>query len=243
MRIAFDIHNELGRHLDEYIYEHELRYRLEAAGIPAWSQYPILLRHGDFETTLAADLLVAEHAVYELKSASAIAEAYRTQALSYVLLIGTHHGKLVNFGGPKVISEFVSTTLTPMDRRNITVHASRWREINDGSRRLRSIFFDLVSDWGLFLHLAIYRQAIVHFFGGASHVRQQIPLYLGQRQVGLQELDAIDPDSLLVLSAHHEIEVAEVHYRRLLRLSRRRWMQWINIHKHEVHFIILESDF
>jgi GxxExxY protein len=240
MRVAFDIQNALGCHLDERIYEHELLYRLQAEGIPARPQYPITLRHHDYEATLAVDLLVGESTVYELKSATTLAESHRAQALTYVLLTETLHGKLVNFGAPKVVGEFVSTTLTASKRREVTVQADRWCQTSTATR-LKSLMLDLANDWGLFLSCSLYRQALAHFFGGVARVRQPIPLLLGQRQIGVQDLDAIDPDSLLVLTALKEPKAAEAHYRRLLNLTRRRWMYWINLCKRDLHFIALEN--
>ena len=240
MRVAFDIQNELGCHLEEGIYERELLHRLRAQDIAVQPQFPIVLRHGDYETILAADLLVGDSTVYELKVATALVEAHRTQALTYVLLTETQHGKLVNFGSPKVSSEFVSTTLTAAKRREMTVRAERWCDTSASAQCLKSVMFELAHDWGLFLHIAIYRQALAHFLGGAAQVRQTIPLFLGQRSLGYQEFDVLDSDALLTLTALKETKMAEVHYRRLLELTRLHYVHWINLCKHEIQFISLE---
>jgi GxxExxY protein len=241
MRFAFDIQNELGCHLDEDIYEHEMLYRLQAEGIPAYPQYPVTLLHLDYQTTLAVDLFVGESTVYELKSATALAEAHRMQALTYVLLTDTLHGKLMNFGSPKVTAEFVSTTLTASERRDISANTQRWCETSTATR-LKALMIELARDWGLFLSCSLYRQALVHSFGGVAQVRQPIPLFLGPRQLGLHELDAIDSESLLVVTALREPSAATAHFRRLLNLTRRRWMYWINLYKHDLHFIALENN-
>jgi GxxExxY protein len=242
MGLAFSVHNDLGRHLDEEIYESELAYRLNAAGIAAFAQFPITLQFNSYSTTYKADLLVAESTLYEIKAVAALGSAHRAQALCYVLMTETSHGKLVNFGGGKVEGEYVSTQLTIDRRRGFVVDAERWIDTNSSSKRLKELVCELVGDWGLFLATPIYRNAIVDLFGGATFVRQRIDLCLENRCLGSQEMDLIDPDTILVCSSLTEHQQhAERHYRRMLELTGRSFLQWVNFAKHRVEFVTLTS--
>jgi GxxExxY protein len=238
MGIAFEMQNDLGRHLDESIYEAELFHRLRAKGLSVWRQFPITMQHGDFVATLAADLLVADSSVYELKAVERLAPAHRSQALTYVLTTETGHGKLVNFGGPKVEGEYVSTSLTHSERRQIQVDDRRWGNTTL-AHQLQSMTLDLLADWGMFLDCSLYRAALVHFLGGIAAVRRWIPLYLGERLIGEQECDVVEEDSLLVVSAYKDQVNAERHYQQFLCLTRQKFLHWINLHKQLVTFVTL----
>lgn len=149
MDIVFKMHNELGRHLDEKIYERELAFRLGGAGIHAQMQVPLGLQFEDYSTTLFVDLLVEGSTIYELKAGSALAPAHRAQALSYLFLADTRHGKLVNLGTPRVEHEFVSTSLSFDDRRQFEIVDREWIASGNAGR-LREFIIALARDWGVF---------------------------------------------------------------------------------------------
>jgi hypothetical protein len=139
-----------------------------------------------------------------------------------------------------VESEFVSTRLTFAERRQFVVECDLWKDVGDFSGRLKTIVCDLAHDWGLFLECSLYRLAIVHFFGGLPKVCQRVELFLGQRRLGSHEVDLLDTDTLLAISsfsekAHH----AEHHFQRLLALSRKKFLQWINFYKQRIRFVTL----
>ncbi len=242
MGTAYEVHNDFGRWLDEEVYESEMAYRLNQVGIIAETQFPITLEFEDFRVMLHADLFVGESTVYEFKAASAIAPAHRAQTLNYLLLTEGQHAKLVNFGGPRVEGEFISTSLTGVDRREIVVADNQWQCASETSRRLRDCARELVTDWGMFLECRLYRDALVHHFGGDALVHREIELHLKDRFVGRQHVDLIDDCTVLVVTGlSKQLEAARPHYEQLLRLSERPTMQWINFHKQRLEFITLTN--
>ncbi len=95
MRHAFDSQNEFGRLCDEIIYRNDLAARLEAAGLgPVRREVPVTAAHRDFAKTYRLDLIVADAAIYELKTEIRLAADHDAQLLNYLFLQGTHHGKL-----------------------------------------------------------------------------------------------------------------------------------------------------
>lgn len=240
MGYAFGVHNALGRHLEEKLYEDELSYRLRAAGVAVHQQFPVVARFGDYATTLWIDMLVGESTVYELKTVRALAPAHRAQALSYLFLTQTHHGKVINFGTSRVESEFVSTQLAAADRSSFNVDDRRWVESSPSSRRLKAVTLELAKDWGLCLECGLYRGAVIHALAAQAFRATRIELVLDNRIIGSQEVDLLDPDTLVVMSSHNEqAENAERHLARLLDLSQRRFLHWINFQRHAIQFVTL----
>lgn len=114
------------------------------------------------------DLLFASGLMVEAKTVDALNNAHQAQALQYLMLTGMQHGLLINLRREKVEKQFVSTTLDLAERRRVVVHSSDWQPVNESSCRLHQICLELLADWGAFLSVALYREAIVHFFGGPS---------------------------------------------------------------------------
>jgi len=86
----------------------------------------------------------------EGKAVERVVGAHRGQSLHYLLLAGLKHGCLVNFRRDRVQHEFVSTTLTPEERRRSRVQEGDWVEMNAESRQLKLKAIELLEDWGLF---------------------------------------------------------------------------------------------
>ena len=60
--------------------------------------------------------------------------------------------------------------------------------IDRSSTRLRELFLSLLSDCGAFLQTSLYREAVIHFFGGPSVAVRRIPIYAGLELVGSHEI-------------------------------------------------------
>lgn len=177
MGIVFGVHNDFGRLMDEAIYKQAIRQRCEAAGIaPARREVEIKVRYEDFEKSYFMDLLFASGLMVEAKAVDAINQAHLAQTLHYLLLTGMQHGLLINLRPDKVDKRYVSTTLDLAERRRFNVDDSDWQAINESSRRLRHVLLQLLADWGAFLQTSLYREAIVHFFGGPSVALRRIPI-------------------------------------------------------------------
>ena len=122
MAAVFKVHSDLGPLCDERIYQEELAFRLRALGsLAVATEVPNSVSFGTFEKVNQIDLLLNDGVVYELKAARCLTAHHQKQALQYMLLLGLHHGKLVNFRPATVEHRFVSTRLTPQRRHEFTV--------------------------------------------------------------------------------------------------------------------------
>ena len=241
MRHAFDSQNELGRLCDEVIYQNDLALRLDAAGLgPIRKELPLTVTHQSFSKTYFLDLVVGDAAIYELKTVARLSPEHDSQLLNYLFLHDVHHGKLINFRPPQIETRFVNTGLSPGARRQLEINTSRWREAEDGSRLLREVVVGLLEDWGAFLEIPLYLDALVHFLGGEHKVIQSIPFSRDGVTLGGQRLHLAGPDTAFRITALTDDTVAyEQHLRSLLRHTPLRAIQWINMAHHRIDFVTL----
>src|SRR5258708_26638656 len=102
--------------------------------------------HRDFAKTYRLDLIVADAAIYELKTEIRLAADHDAQLLNYLFLQGAHHGKLINFRPAQVESRFINSSLTAQARKGVAVDSQRWRETDQGSQTLRTTLLNLLED-------------------------------------------------------------------------------------------------
>lgn len=100
---AFAVSKELGHGFLEAIYEKAMLMALRQAGLKAENQYPIKVRFrevviGDY----AADILVENKVIVELKAVKALAPEHLAQVINYLKATGFEVGMLTNFGVPKI---------------------------------------------------------------------------------------------------------------------------------------------
>lgn len=145
MEKAFQVHNKLGRFFDEDAYQHEVA---DAFGSRAMIEVPILVKHDDFCKTYFIDLLVAQGAIFELQTVSHLTDEHRAQLISYLLLTGGGHGKLINFRPERVEHKFVNTTLTHADRITFEVDDSEWDASVEQALEIRRRVEAFLRDWG-----------------------------------------------------------------------------------------------
>jgi GxxExxY protein len=99
----------------EKVYENALAHRLRKAGLQVTQQHPIkvLDEDGTLIGEFAADLLVEEQLVVELKAAKALADEHVAQILGYLKSTRLEHGLLINFGSYKfLIKKYALTDRT-----------------------------------------------------------------------------------------------------------------------------------
>lgn len=221
MRCAFDSQNELGRLCDEVIYQNDMAARLQAAGLgPVRRQTPIIVSYADFAKTYWLDLVIHDAAIYELKTEIRLAPAQDAQLLHYLFLQGAFHGKLVNFRPAQVESKFINTSLTQEARRDLVVDSARWCEVGPESKMLRKTFFGMLEDWGGFLEISLYTEALTHLFGGKKRVMRMVPLQRNGMPLGNQRFHLISDDMAFRVTALTEgSEQFQTHLQALLRLS------------------------
>jgi GxxExxY protein len=241
MRVAFDVHNEFGRLLGEELYKREIATRCLAMGIqPVEREVRIRVTHESFAKDFSMDLLFSRGSMLEAKAADRLVAIHRTQALNYLLLAGLKHGRLVNFPTERLQHEFVSTTLTLDERRRFRVVDDGWIEMSPTSRALKLKTIELLEDWGAFLDVNLYREALVHFLGGPSCVCKAVKIFSGATPIGEQNLNMLDSDTAFALTMkQRQPTFMQDHLERLLRHTPLKAIQWINLNRHLAEFTTL----
>jgi len=237
---AFASQNELGRLCEEGIYQSDLQARLLADGCrDVQVEVPVTVCHADFSKTYLVDLVVSD-AVYELKAVAAFTGEHQAQLLNYVLLLGVRRGKLINFRPPKVTGRICATPLSPDARRLAKVDAARWRDVTPECATLRQMALELLDDWGAFLEIPLYQEAVTHFLGGERCTVQRLPLQRGSVTLGTQRFHLHGHGvAFRITAVTEQPESAEAQLRSLLALTELRAIQWINLNHADAQFVTL----
>ncbi len=177
------------------------------------------------------DVVVAEQAVYELKTASAITDEHAGQLLTYLHLLDLPHGKLVNFRPVSVESRYVNSPITSAERRAFNVEEVGYT----GSRDFLDLVVNLCRDWGTSLTLYLYQEALVALLGGAESVDAMLPMERAGLALGNQRFQLVKADTAFRLTAmNSETSDYRSQLRRLLACCPLRSIHWINIARHTV---------
>jgi GxxExxY protein len=234
---AYASQNELGRLCDECAYQADLQARLLADGFRAVStEVPITVSHRDFVKRYYLDL-VADDALYELKADANLAREHEAQLYNYMFLLGIQRGKLLNFCAPKVQGKLLATSLTQEERRRFVDVNDHWLERSPACATLRRTMLALLQDWGAFLEVGLYQEALIHFLGGADKVEQRIRLSRNEVDLGGQRMLIHAPGHAFRLTAVTEDqELVESHLSRLLALTNLKAIQWVNLNHAQIEF-------
>jgi GxxExxY protein len=235
MGIVFSIHRELGRLWNEKIYQNELVHRCRGAGFERiYAEVPICVSYKDFVKVYYLDLLI-DNVIYELKTARNLVGEHEMQTINYLMLTGLNHGKLINMRSPSVQHRFVSTSMTREERYDVAVNDKHWLELDEGSAWLGRMFNRLLREWGAFLEVSLFYDAIVHFRGGEAVTVREIDVRDGSRLLGRQKAHLISPGvAFMISSVTKDVRHYENHLRRFVRYTPLRAIQWINFNHHNV---------
>ena len=234
---AYASQNELGRLCDESAYQADMKARLLADGFRSvLTEVPVTVTHRDFSKKYFLDM-VANHALYELKAEASLVSEHDTQLFNYMFLLGVPRGKLLNFRPGKVQGKIIATSLTQEDRRHFSAVTERWKDLTPACATLRQTLCDLLHDWGAFLEVALYQEALIHFLGGQSNIEHRISLSRGAVALGTQRMFVHTPSVTFRLTAVTEDQqFVESHLRRLLALTNLKAIQWINLNHARIEF-------
>ncbi|HUX64286.1 GxxExxY protein [Sulfuricella sp.] len=96
---AIEVHRALGPGLLESAYEECLAWELERAGLSVQRQINIPIRYKELhiENAYRADVLVQDELIIELKSVDALQPIHTAQLLTYLKLMDSRLGLLLNF--------------------------------------------------------------------------------------------------------------------------------------------------
>ena len=100
---AFAVSNGLSCGFLEKVYENALAHELRKAALSVRQQWPIQVRYdGQLVGGYAADLLVEDCVLLELKAVRELDDVHLAQCLNYLKATGRKLCLLLNFGKPKV---------------------------------------------------------------------------------------------------------------------------------------------
>ena len=103
--LAMKVRSELGFSMLESTYERALMIELKNAGFPAERQVsiPVFYNGETLNHGYAADIIVDNRILLELKAASRLYAMHRRQIQFYLCASGIQSGLLINFGNAKTI--------------------------------------------------------------------------------------------------------------------------------------------
>jgi len=185
---------------------------------------------------------VARRLMLEVKASEILTSAHQSQALNYLLLTGMQHGSLVNFRTARVEHQFISTQLTPELRRQFTVDDRRWLKQIPDAAWLKQRMLALLYDWGAFLDVTLYRDAVTHFLTHPQHVRRPVEILSGTRRLGTQNMFLLGDNAAFSISAITAAPADyESHLTRFLHHTRLDHLHWINLNHHTITFTSLSN--
>lgn len=242
MNHAFNIQNELGRLCNESIYQSEMIHRCMACGFTAVSEGEIVVSVDSFKKSYYLDAVIAQGVIYELKAVSALNGQHESQLLNYLFLSNLQHGKLINFAATSVQSRFVSTNIDSKKRFSFTVDDHACARTLSSSKILREIGLHLLAEWGAFLDIHLYRDAIHHFLGGVEALMQPVELFVNGRLVGRQKMGLLDHETALhISSVIHHLDSYKKQLHRLIEHTHLKQIQWLNFNRDILHLITLNK--
>ena len=232
MRISFDIHNQMGRLLDERIYQDELAERARKVGFNVSREIQIRASFAHFRKDYSMDMLVNHGAIYELKATEDLTPNHEQQLINYLLLTNLQHGKLINFRKSSVESRFVSSRLTRKTRFDYTIEDNTWDKRQD---LLRDTIRALLDEWGSCLDISLYRSAILHIIKGPTSGVFPVEIHSKGRVVGTQKMCLLDSSNAWHLSTIlGDSKYYEIHLRRLINHCSIEKIHWINLNHRKI---------
>ena len=235
MGLILAARNDLGRLCDEKIYQAEIMNRCEDAGFHVEKEVRIRVAYEDFVKTYRLDLVIGNRIIYELKTAEALTPRHEQQTLNYLFLSGLRKGKLVNLRPATIQRRFVTTEVTADERYQVEFDDAGWSHLGEDSGWLKEQVRALLDDWGSFLDIQLFTDAICFFRGGEDAYLRPVKLTNRGRVLGVQNIPLLTPDIGVDFSA---IENPQPHYeghlRRLLARTPLRAIHWINIYRRNV---------
>jgi len=96
---AMKVHSTLGPGFLESVYQNALIWELRRNGFKAEAERPITVRYdGEIVGAFAANVLVNDKVIVELKVSLAITKVHEVQLVNYLVATGLDEGLLLNFG-------------------------------------------------------------------------------------------------------------------------------------------------
>ena len=111
---------------------------------------------------------------------------------------------------------------------------SNWHGNNE-SDRLKASLLGLLADWGAFLDLNLYREALLHLLDGPESGLIPIPIQIEDKTMGIQKMCLLSPEQAWHISAVRTNQRAhENQIRRLFQHTSLTFIHWINLNHREI---------
>ncbi|MGA2094326.1 MAG: GxxExxY protein [Sedimentisphaerales bacterium] len=96
---AYAVHKELGYGFIEKVYKNALAVELQEKGLKCSVEVPLrVLYHGKTVGDYAADMIVDDKIIVEVKAVSDLSPIHEVQLVNYLKATGLQIGLLINFG-------------------------------------------------------------------------------------------------------------------------------------------------
>lgn len=242
MRLAFDTQNKLGRLCNESIYHEELMHQCSSTGLSVVSEGEIIVSYDSFSKSYYLDALIDQGAIYELKAVSDLNGQHESQLLNYLFLSDLQHGKLINFASASVQYRFVSTNINREKRFSFVINDDALESHISSRKILREIVLNLLTEWGAFLDIGLYREAMFHFLGGEEQLIHSVDISVDGRIVGHQKMCILNENiGLHLSSAVRYQESYRKQLSRLLNHANLARIQWVNFNRNVIQLITLKK--
>jgi GxxExxY protein len=101
--LAMKAHSALGPGFLESVYQNALIWELRKGGLQSEAQKPISVKYdGQIVGAFAADLLVNDSVIVEVKAIQTLAKPHEIQLVNYLTATGLNEGLLLNFGADRL---------------------------------------------------------------------------------------------------------------------------------------------
>jgi len=236
--LAFQVHNDLGHLYNEKIYQHELANRCHKAGFNnVQMEVPIVVSHKDFTKKYYVDLLIDNSVIYELKAANSLTSSHEKQIINYLMLLELHHGQLINFKTMSIKKRFISTSIDKTDRYNFDINYTYWLDLDSDAIWFKKMMNDLIKDWGVFLDLNLFYDAICYFRGGVEKVINNLIVVNEGIKLGEQKVHLLNSKTAFKITAiSRDFKYYEEHMKRFLHYVDLEAIQWVNFNKRKITF-------
>ncbi len=232
MKYSFELHNQLGCFGKEIVYKKELANICNSNGLEVKTEVPITVALNEFSKTYYIDALINDSVILELKATSGIAKQDRVQAINYLLLTNLKHGKIINFGSSSVEDEFVSTKLSFKNRK---VESFDVINSNNLVEEIVEIVKSIIDDWGMFLSLELYKEAIFFFLGSKKQLLRNVDIIINKQVIAQQKMYLLDDETAIHISCiKKDFDYYRKHIYKLIKHTNLSQAVWINFNNKKV---------
>lgn len=104
---AMEVHNLLGCGMHEVVYGDALEVEFRLRGIPSVREksYTIDYKGSVLRHTFECDFVCYDKIIVEIKAVKELEDMHRSQILNYLHYSKLRLGLLINFGGPRLVSQ------------------------------------------------------------------------------------------------------------------------------------------